>query len=100
MISRDILPTFPTCPGVYLMKNATGRIIYVGKAKHLRRRLASYFQAEHRLPPKVRIMMPRVQSIDYLCTATEKEALLLEASLIKKHRPKYNIVLQIGRAHV
>jgi len=100
MISRKILPTFPTCPGVYLMKNATGRIVYVGKAKHLRRRLASYFQAEHRLPPKVRIMMPRVEIIDYLCTATEKEALLLEASLIKKHRPKYNIVLRDDKQYV
>ena len=100
MISRDILPTFPTCPGVYLMKNATGRIVYVGKAKHLRRRLASYFQAEHRLPPKVRIMMPKVECIDYLCTATEKEALLLEASLIKKHRPKYNIVLRDDKQYI
>lgn len=100
MISRDILTTFPTCPGVYLMKNAAGRIVYVGKAKHLRRRLASYFQAEHRLPPKVRIMMPRVEVIDYLCTATEKEALLLEASLIKKHRPKYNIVLRDDKQYV
>lgn len=100
MISRDILTTFPTCPGVYLMKNAAGRIVYVGKAKHLRRRLASYFQAEHRLPPKVRIMMPRVEAIDYLCTATEKEALLLEASLIKKHRPKYNIVLRDDKQYV
>jgi excinuclease ABC subunit C len=100
MISREILPTFPTCPGVYLMKNATGRIVYVGKAKHLRRRLASYFQPEHRLPPKVRIMMPKVESIDFLCTATEKEALLLEASLIKKHRPKYNIVLRDDKEYV
>lgn len=100
MISREILPTFPTCPGVYLMKNAAGRIIYVGKAKHLRRRLASYFQPEHRMPPKVRIMMPRVEVIDYLCTATEKEALLLEASLIKKHRPKYNIVLRDDKEYV
>jgi excinuclease ABC subunit C len=100
MISREILPTFPTCPGVYLMKNAAGRIIYVGKAKHLRRRLASYFQPEHRMPPKVRIMMPRVETIDYLCTATEKEALLLEASLIKKHRPKYNIVLRDDKEYV
>ncbi|PKN40334.1 MAG: excinuclease ABC subunit C [Deltaproteobacteria bacterium HGW-Deltaproteobacteria-18] len=100
MISREILPTFPTCPGVYLMKNAAGRIIYVGKAKHLRRRLASYFQPDHRMPPKVRIMMPRVETIDYLCTATEKEALLLEASLIKKHRPKYNIVLRDDKEYV
>jgi len=100
MISRDILKTFPTCPGVYLMKNAAGRIVYVGKAKHLRRRLASYFQPEHRLPPKVRIMMPRVEKIDFLCTATEKEALLLEASLIKKHRPKYNIVLRDDKQYI
>lgn len=100
MISRDILPTFPTCPGVYLMKNAAGRIVYVGKAKHLRRRLASYFQPDHRLPPKVRVMMPRVEAIDFLCTATEKEALLLEASLIKKHRPKYNIVLRDDKQYV
>ncbi|ACU89487.1 excinuclease ABC subunit UvrC [Desulfomicrobium baculatum] len=100
MISRKILPSFPTCPGVYLMKNATGRIIYVGKAKHLRRRLASYFQPEHRLAPKVRVMMTRVETIDFLCTSTEKEALLLEASLIKKHRPKYNIVLRDDKQYV
>ena len=48
MISRDILPAFPTGPGFYLMKNAAGRIVYVGKAKHVRKRLASYFQPEHR----------------------------------------------------
>ena len=100
MISRDVLTTFPTCPGVYLMKNAAGRIVYVGKAKQLRRRLSSYFQPEHRLPPKVRVMMPRVEAIDFLCTATEKEALLLEASLIKKHRPKYNIVLRDDKQYV
>ena len=100
MISRDILPAFPTCPGVYLMKNAAGRIVYVGKAKHLRKRLASYFQPEHRLAPKVRVMMTRVESIDFLCTSTEKEALLLEASLIKKHRPKYNIVLRDDKQYV
>ncbi|MGE4441685.1 MAG: excinuclease ABC subunit UvrC [Desulfomicrobium sp.] len=100
MISRKILPSFPTCPGVYLMKNAAGRIVYVGKAKHLRRRLASYFQPEHRLAPKTRVMMTRVESIDFLCTSTEKEALLLEASLIKKHRPKYNIVLRDDKQYV
>lgn len=100
MSLRDLLPTFPTCPGVYLMKNATGRIIYVGKAKHLRRRLASYFLPEKRLPTKVRVMMPKVTTIDFLCTATEKEALLLEASLIKQHRPRYNIVLRDDKQYV
>lgn len=97
---RRLLPTFPTCPGVYLMKNAAGKIIYVGKAKHLRRRLASYFRREDRLPPKVRVMMPKVRKIDFLCTATEKEALLLEASLIKKHRPRYNIVLRDDKQYI
>ena len=97
---REDLVSFPTCPGVYLMKNAAGRIIYVGKAKHLRRRVASYFQPDHRLPIKVRAMMPKVQGIDFLCTSTEKEALLLEASLIKKHRPKYNIVLRDDKQYV
>lgn len=97
---RDLLPTFPVCPGVYLMKNAAGKIIYVGKAKQLRRRLASYFQPEHRLPIKVRAMMPKVERIDFLCTATEKEALLLEASLIKKHRPRYNIVLRDDKQYI
>lgn len=100
MSLRELLPTFPTCPGVYLMKSAEGRILYVGKAKHLRRRLASYFQPEHRLPSKVRVMMPKVKTIDFLCTATEKEALLLEASLIKKHRPRYNIVLRDDKQYV
>lgn len=97
---RRLLPAFPTCPGVYLMKNAAGKIIYVGKAKHLRRRLASYFRREDRLPPKVRVMMPKVRKIDFLCTATEKEALLLEASLIKKHRPRYNIVLRDDKQYI
>lgn len=100
MSLRALLPSFPTCPGVYLMKNATGRIVYVGKAKNLRRRLASYFLPDHRLPTKVRVMMPKVAAIDFLCTATEKEALLLEASLIKKHRPKYNIVLRDDKQYV
>lgn len=100
MSLREILLTSPTCPGVYLMKNAAGRIVYVGKAKNLRRRLASYFQKEEGLPPKVRIMMPKVAAIDFLCTSTEKEALLLEASLIKTHRPKYNIVLRDDKEYV
>lgn len=100
MSLRELLPSFPTCPGVYLMKNATGKIMYVGKAKHLRRRLASYFLPEERLPSKVRVMMPRVMDIDFLCTATEKEALLLEASLIKQHRPKYNIVLRDDKQYI
>ncbi len=83
----------PLTPGVYLYKDSRGRIIYVGKARMLRRRVLSYFRPDG-LPAKTRAMLAHAVSLDYLSTTTEKEALLLEASLIKKHRPRYNIVLR------
>jgi len=82
------------------MKNGQGKIIYVGKAKNIRKRLSSYFRAPDQLPVKTRVMMARVKNIDFLCTNTEKEALLLEASLIKKHRPRYNIVLRDDKQYI
>lgn len=85
--------TIPLSPGVYLYKDARGRVIYVGKARVLRRRVLSYFRPAG-LPAKTVAMLARAESIDYIATTTEKEALLLEASLIKKHRPHYNIVLR------
>lgn len=85
--------TIPTSPGVYLYKDARGRVIYVGKARILRRRVLSYFRPAG-LPAKTIAMLARAESIEYLATTTEKEALLLEASLIKKYRPHYNIVLR------
>ena len=83
----------PLTPGVYLYKDARGRVIYVGKARVLRRRVLSYFRPEG-LPAKTRAMLAHAERLDYLSTTTEKEALLLEASLIKKYRPHYNIVLR------
>ncbi|MDR0466042.1 MAG: excinuclease ABC subunit UvrC [Deltaproteobacteria bacterium] len=85
---RDI----PLCPGVYLYKDAAGRVIYVGKARTLRSRVLSYFRSQG-ASPKTLAMLRHAHSLDTLPTATEKEALLLEASLIKRHRPRYNIVL-------
>jgi excinuclease ABC subunit C len=82
------------------MKDASGRIIYVGKANSLRARLGSYFRSPEQLPAKTRVMMGKVESIDILCTHSEKEALLLEASLIKKHRPRYNIVLRDDKSYI
>ena len=82
------------------MKNGQGKIIYVGKAKNIRKRLSSYFRPPEQLPVKTRVMMARVKDIDFLCTNTEKEALLLEASLIKKHRPRYNIVLRDDKQYI
>ena len=91
--------TIPLSPGVYLYKDERGRIIYVGKARVLRRRVLSYFRSEG-LPAKTKAMLSHATSIEYLTTTTEKEALLLEASLIKKHRPRYNIVLRDDKQYV
>lgn len=91
--------TIPLTPGVYLYKDARGRVIYVGKARVLRRRVLSYFRPEG-LPVKTRAMLAHAQSLDFLTTTTEKEALLLEASLIKKYRPRYNIVLRDDKQYV
>lgn len=85
--------SIPMTPGVYMYKDARGKIIYIGKARILRRRVLSYFRPSG-LPAKTVAMLGKAASIDYLATTTEKEALLLEASLIKKHRPHYNIVLR------
>ncbi|MCJ2164273.1 MULTISPECIES: excinuclease ABC subunit UvrC [unclassified Pseudodesulfovibrio] len=91
---------FPDTPGVYLMKNGRGRIIYVGKAKKLRKRLASYFRKGARHTPKTAALVSHVRQVDILLTTTEKEALLLESGLIKKHRPRYNIVLKDDKQYV
>ncbi|WP_432736191.1 excinuclease ABC subunit UvrC [Maridesulfovibrio sp. FT414] len=91
---------YPGTPGVYLMKDLLGRIIYVGKARDLRKRLSSYFRAVDKHTPKTRVLVSKIAQIDTLVTGTEKEALLLEASLIKKHRPKYNIVLRDDKQYV
>ncbi|MBA4356162.1 MAG: excinuclease ABC subunit C, partial [Desulfovibrio sp.] len=92
---------YPDAPGVYLMKeasglmkDASGRILYVGKAKSLRKRLSSYFRASAEHSPKTAALLAKVGQVDVLLVSTEKEALLLEESLIKKHRPRYNIVLR------
>ena len=75
------------------MKDSAGRIIYVGKAKVLKKRVSSYFQSRQH-PPKVSLMMTKVESIDYVVVGSELEALMLESNLIKKHRPRYNVMLR------
>lgn len=81
-------------PGVYLMKDASGKILYVGKAKNLRRRLASYFLKSGPTDIKTRTLLRRVIDFDTIVTGSEKEALLLESNLIKRHRPRYNVILK------
>ncbi|MGE4557003.1 MAG: excinuclease ABC subunit UvrC [Desulfovibrionaceae bacterium] len=92
--------SFPTTPGVYLMKDSRGKILYVGKAKSLRARLGSYFRASADHTLKTQALLAKVVSIDTLDADTEKDALLLEASLIKKHRPRYNVVLRDDKDYV
>ncbi|MGK2944825.1 MAG: excinuclease ABC subunit UvrC [Desulfuromonadales bacterium] len=90
----------PTSAGVYLMKDAAGKILYVGKAKNLRSRLRSYLQAERDTRPQIKFLMERTETIETIVTDTEKEALILENTLIKKHRPRYNIHLRDDKTFV
>ncbi|MBP3730653.1 MAG: excinuclease ABC subunit C [Mailhella sp.] len=92
--------SIPSTPGVYLYKDAGGRIVYVGKARDLRRRVLSYFRPDSQLTAKTKAMLSHAVSIEFLTTMTEKEALLLEASLIKKHRPHYNISLRDDKQYI
>ena len=90
----------PTSAGVYLMKDAAGEILYVGKAKNLRARLNSYLQAARDTRPQIKFLMERAETIETIVTDTEKEALILENTLIKKHRPRYNIHLRDDKTFV
>ena len=88
-----------TAPGVYLMHDKDGTIIYVGKAKNLKNRVSSYFRSLERHTPKVYAMVSQVQDFDTIITSSEFEALVLECSLIKRHDPKYNILLKDDKGY-
>ncbi len=94
------LKKIPATPGVYLMKGDGGTILYVGKAKHLRNRLRSYFSAAGDGRAHIRFLMARVRDLETIVTDTEKEALILENTLIKQHRPRYNINLRDDKTYV
>src|SRR5258708_2565369 len=84
----------PESPGVYLWKDASGEVLYVGKAKRLRSRVRSYVAQDHAESLKTRALMQQVVSVESIVVPTEEAALILEANLIKEHRPKYNIALR------
>ena len=86
-------------PGVYIMKNKSGKIIYIGKAKNLKNRVTSYFRENPDHTPKVAKMVSQVDDYDFIVTDSEYEALLLECSLIKLHKPKYNILLKDDKGY-
>ena len=83
-----------TGPGVYLMKDEAGKILYAGKAANLKKRVASYGKPPEKLDPKTRVLVTKIADIETILCASEKEALILESNLIKKHRPRYNVVLK------
>ena len=93
------LAHLPDKPGVYLMKDEHGRIIYVGKAVVLKNRVRSYFQSSRNHSPKVLSMVSRIADLEYIVTGSEMEALILECNLIKKHRPKCNISLRDDKTY-
>lgn len=96
---KELIKEFPIQSGVYLMKNNADKIIYVGKAKNVRNRVKSYFQDSKDHSAKTKALVLNIFEIEYLLTKTEVEAFLLEASLIKKHRPKYNIRLKDDKSY-
>jgi len=89
-----ILTTIPKLPGIYIMKDCRGEILYIGKAKSLKTRVRSYFQKSRHMPIRTRIFTNKVQDIKFLTTETEAEALILESNFIKKYQPRYNVLLK------
>ena len=99
MIALEMVNNFPSSPGIYLMKAADGGIIYVGKARNLKKRVRSYVAGTGDSRIHIRFMVQLVSSVEYIVTDTEKEALILENTLIKQHHPKYNINLRDDKTY-
>jgi excinuclease ABC subunit C len=96
---QKILKNLPPHPGVYLYKNENGNIIYVGKAKNLRNRVRSYFQPNRPVDAKTHALVSKIADIELMIVDSEAEALLLEDTLIKKHKPRYNILLRDDKTY-
>lgn len=96
---KEELKKLPQKSGVYIMKDSKDNIIYIGKAINLKRRVSQYFQSRKNKPPKVQKMVPHIKEFEYIVTDSELEALILECNLIKKHKPKYNILLKDDKAY-
>ncbi|MDR1571849.1 MAG: excinuclease ABC subunit UvrC [Clostridiales Family XIII bacterium] len=96
---RESLKSLPDRPGVYLHRDRYGEIIYVGKAASLRRRVRQYFQSARGMDAKARAMVSHIAEFEYITTDTEMEALILENSLIKRHMPRYNVLLRDDKTY-
>ena len=95
---RNIVHNLPESPGIYQYLNNEGAIIYVGKAKNLKRRVSSYFNREHE-SGKTRMLVSKIEDIRYIVVKTEEDALLLENNLIKKYKPRYNVMLKDDKTY-
>ena len=95
---KNILSVIPESPGCYQYFDEKGTIIYVGKAKNLKRRVSSYFNKEHE-PGKTRVLVSKIADIRYIVVNSEEDALLLENNLIKKYKPRYNVLLKDDKTY-
>ena len=96
---KDKALTLPLLPGVYIMRDKSNAVIYVGKAKKLKNRVSQYFQNNVSHSPKTKLMVSKIHHFDVIVAASEFEALVLECSLIKRHLPKYNILLKDDKGY-
>src|SRR6476619_3791288 len=94
MTISEKLKMLPTTSGIYLHKHSAGKIIYVGKAKNLRNRVRQYFQSSRNMDPKTRRLVKYISDFEFIVVDNEVEALVLEANLIKKHKPRFNVMLK------
>ena len=99
MTLDEKLQNLPTDPGCYIHKDARGTVIYIGKAKNLRNRVRQYFQSSRSMDAKTQEMVSRISDLEYIVTDTEVEALILESNLIKKHKPRFNVMLKDDKAY-
>ncbi|HKK95487.1 MAG TPA: GIY-YIG nuclease family protein, partial [Anaerovoracaceae bacterium] len=96
---EEELKKLPDSPGVYMHKDSLGTIIYVGKAISLKNRVRQYFQKSYQTNPKIKSMVSNIFEFDYISCASEIEALVLESNLIKKYRPKYNVLMKDDKTY-
>src|SRR3954454_2625362 len=99
MTISEKLKMLPTSSGIYLHKNAAGKVIYVGKAKNLRNRVRSYFQSSRNHDPKTKQLVKVIADFEFIVVDNEVEALVLESNLIKKHRPRFNVFLKDDKSY-